>query len=229
MHSLPNSGLEGAQVAARAAYDGQLLAGGQSSSESERSAVHVIRKLLSTSDIAMCHAAGAASVADQVVWPRRRMGKNDTAHDVSYTDAHVALFLHCDRYLLKSWPALYEILVGGMQSQSGACAVVGPPLNVRCIELHTYDVGGGLFDPGHRDCGSALTMSVLLSTPKDCDGGSFVTWCEGQPVVHELECGDAVLFRSEKCHNISRVTRGTRHSLVVELWEAATNVMNRYG
>eukprot|EP00957_Ditylum_brightwellii_P067900 5154979-Ditylum_brightwellii.AAC.1 len=37
--------------------------------------------------------------------------------------------------------------------------------HVRCIELHHYSTGGGLLTPGHRDTGSALTISVLLSDP----------------------------------------------------------------
>ena len=77
--------------------------------------------------------------------------------------------------------------------------------------------------------GSALTLSVLLSEPTEMIGGEFVTWSEGQPVVHQLARGDAVLFRSEKCHSVAKVVRGVRRSLVVELWSLGTNTKNRYG
>ena len=57
----------------------------------------------------------------------------------------------------------------------------------------------------------------------------FVTWREGECVVDELGMGDAVLFHSEKCHNISTVLSGTRQSLVVELWDAPReNLVDRF-
>ena len=55
--------------------------------------------------------------------------------------------------------------------------------------------------------------------------------------MHALARGDAVddavLFRSEKCHNVAtregqRGAGGVRRSLVVELWSADTNLKNRY-
>ena len=222
-----DDGLAAARLATKAAYDEQMAAGGQSSAE--RSSVLVIRQLLSASDIQHVFEAAAASHVDQKVWPRRRLTPPGApAHDVRYSGSHVALFLHCDRYLYKSWPALYATLVSGMRSHGtaawGDAINSATPLNVRCIELHTYTEGGGLPDPTHRDCGSILTLSVLLSDSAAVDGGHFVTWSEGEPVVHALEAGDAVLFRSEKRHNVQSISRGTRHSLVVELWAADTNV-----
>ena len=63
------------------------------------------------------------------------------------------------------------------------------------------------------------------------DGGDFVTWAptaEGQrPVGYDLKAGDGVLFYSEKTHNVSPVTKGVRHSLVIELWRGGENVHDR--
>ena len=102
-------------------------------------------------------------------------------------------------------------------------------LAVRCVELHTYRVGGCLMERDHKDSGSALSMSVCL-TPCAA-GGKFLTW-DGEdgrdvPVVHECRRGDAVLFRSEDYHNVSPVTEGIRQTLVIELWAGATNVVDR--
>ena len=84
-------------------------------------------------------------------------------------------------------------------------------------------------DPNHRDMGSALTLSCLLSSPDDVDGGVFMTWDHGQAVYHDdLACGDGVVFHSERVHNVSAVLGGTRHSLVVELWEGPDNRHNRH-
>ena len=46
---------------------------------------------------------------------------------------------------------------------------------------------------------------------------------------HSLQAGDALLIDSEKMHNVSPVTRGVRHSLVVELWVAPANQRDRFG
>ena len=63
----------------------------------------------------------------------------------------------------------------------------------------------------------------------DFDGGKFVTWREGECVEHTLQRGDGVLFQSEKCHNVSTVTRGVRQSLVIELWAGQPNSSDRFG
>lgn len=102
------------------------------------------------------------------------------------------------------------------------------PLHVRCVELHTYLTGGSLLNPGHRDNGSVLTLSALLSEPSLSSGGEFVTYMDGYPVAHTLARGDAILFRSERLHNVSTVKNGTRQSLVVELWQSGTNRRDRF-
>ena len=88
-------------------------------------------------------------------------------------------------------------------------------LHVRCIEYHTYNIGGGLVSAGHCDAGSALTLSVLLSDPDSMDGGDFITYTDGEVVQHKLNRGDGILFRSEKHHNVQTVRSGQRQSLVI--------------
>ena len=53
-------------------------------------------------------------------------------------------------------------------------------------------------------------------------------WDGGEPVMHELGCGDAVIFHSERVHNVSAVMGGVRHSLVIELWEGPDNRCDRH-
>ena len=50
----------------------------------------------------------------------------------------------------------------------------------------------------------------------------------GAPVAHRLDQGSAVLFPSEKLHNIEKVESGTREALVIELWEGETNGVDRF-
>ena len=56
-----------------------------------------------------------------------------------------------------------------------------------------------------------------------------MTWtADGQAVRHPMRRGDALLFCSEKVHNVALITRGQRNSLVVELWQGETNTKDRY-
>jgi hypothetical protein len=103
-------------------------------------------------------------------------------------------------------------------------------LAVRCVELHTYQVCACLMERDHKDSGSTLSMSVVLSDPSQLEGGKFLTWAGKErdtPVVHECGRGDGVLFRSEDYHNVSKVTKGTRQTLVMELWAGAKNKVDR--
>ena len=96
------------------------------------------------------------------------------------------------------------------------------------LGVAAYRCGGALLDPDHRDDGSTLTLSVLLTDPGELEGGVFLTWRDGAPVYHELGRGDGVLFDSERVHNVSAVMAGVRHSLVVELWTSEDNLEDRH-
>eukprot|EP00980_Cylindrotheca_fusiformis_P003622 scaffold814_cov100-Cylindrotheca_fusiformis.AAC.4 len=176
-------------------------------------------------------------------------------HHYAWTQDHVVLYMHNKEpnWFVDALPSLWCIIRGAMESRpsswmddgDGADGGVFPVLDeawvgseqsmkrVRCIELHHYSTGGGLLIPGHRDTGSDLTISILLSDPKDdndendndnnnnnngVSGGDFVTYKDGIPVAHKMNRGDAILFNSEDLHNISTVTSGVRQSLVVELY-----------
>ena len=149
------------------------------------------------------------------------------AHHMTLSSEHVVLYMHRDGWFPSTLPDIWSHVLGGMRSQQ---PWVDPEasLNVRCIELHHYSEGGCLLTPNHRDNGSSLTMSVLLSETAASTGGTFVTYDEGVPIAHEMARGDAILFQSEKLHNVTTVTSGTRQSLVVELWSAPTNASDRF-
>jgi hypothetical protein len=115
------------------------------------------------------------------------------AYDIAYSDAHVracvrdgqraavggsithvspssraqvALFMHRDGWLAREWPLLVAKLVHAMRSQEGDWGdreALCSATSVRCAEFHSYAESGGLLDENHRDLGSTLTMSVLLS------------------------------------------------------------------
>ena len=105
---------------------------------------------------------------------------------------------------------------------------------IRSAELHTYRPGGSVADPQHRDCGSLVTLSVLLSPPADYSGAQFMYWradaARGTEEVLRpaLGRGDGVLFASEKRHNVTPLLTGRRRSFVLELWAGATNQHNRH-
>ena len=69
----------------------------------------------------------------------------------------------------------------------------------------------------------------LMRADNQGEGGVLVTWdAYGGRVEHDLRRGDAVVFCSEKRHNVTRIESGTRRSAVVELWEHGRNVVNRH-
>ena len=57
----------------------------------------------------------------------------------------------------------------------------------------------------------------------------MITWDALDEQTHEMVAGDALLFHSEKRHNVSQVVSGRRVSLVIELWAAPANSVDRYG
>jgi len=149
-------------------------------------------------------------------------------HDVSFSPSHVALNLHRGDHFFSQAPALHSKLVAGMLSSSCEDHAVSD-LSVRCMELHTYVIGEGLTTVGHKDHGSVLSMSILLSNAGDFGGGQLMTWGAGSaPVMHAMERGDALVFPSLKTHNVSPITSGERQTLVIELWRGAANRSDRY-
>ena len=191
---------------------------------SETTTVHFLPSFLSATDVSQIKEASTGGLRPQLAGRSVCEALRGVSHDVAYSSEHVALFLHREGLLALKCPVLCNKILSTMRSQGGNSA-----LQVRCIELHTYAVGGGLLDPGHCDDGSTLTISVLLSEAETFDGGEFVTWNKGHPVAHSMQQGDAILFYSERVHNVTTITRGVRQSLVVEMWEQNANSKDRHG
>jgi len=124
-------------------------------------------------------------------------------------------------------PRIEEKLVSAMKAHDHWRLLKERDVNVRSFEYHVYSTGGSVLDPQHRDDGSLLTLSILLSLPGDFTGGEFVTWQGDQRIEHALAQGDGILFASEKRHNVNRVCGG-RRSLILELWEGPRNHRNRH-
>lgn len=180
--------------------------------------VVVLRRLFDAADVAAVLAAGATAARR---YPRAVKFEDEGHEDVTGSDAHEVLYLHRDGFFAREYAALCERLTAAMR----AALPRAQRLEVRCVELHTYGVGGGLTIPDHRDLGSELSLSALLSDARAFDGGRFVTYdAAGAPVVHELDRGDAVVFASDRVHHVATVSRCERRALVVELWAGpATN------
>lgn len=112
----------------------------------------------------------------------------------------------------------------GWTAPGGVLESVGDieKFRVRTAERWRYDIGGGLTNQTHFDHGSLLT---LVSTLNDgFEGGIFCTGqdADGTKKEHRMQPGDCVCFLSHKYHNVTEVTSGFRHSLVIELWEGST-------
>ena len=195
----------------------------------EDSPVHIARCVLSQSDVDQLHAAAAelAESSSTAYHTYDNVLINNSASDLPFglKPQHESIFLHEDGFLQRTQPELCARIIGAVRRRHSG----GAPLGVRCIEYHTYRIGGGLLDPEHRDMGSTLTLSCLLTEPDTFEGGVFMTWERGETICHEgLRRGDAVAFHSERVHNVGAVMGGVRRSLVVELWEGGDNVRDRH-
>ena len=203
--------------------------------DAERSVALVLRAFLSHVEVDAVHAAGATAQAKE-----RAASSNGgscafmallPSHLRPNYSAHIKSFLHRGDDFCTTQPALSHKIISGMKAQPGSWGPElrdGIDLHVRCIEYHSYREGGGLVAPGHCDNGSVMTLSVMLSKPEQLKGGDFVTFTDGELVAHALEKGDAILFRSEKHHNVTTVRAGLRQSLVVELWAQPPNLRDRF-
>lgn len=110
-----------------------------------------------------------------------------------------------------------EAITGGVDS-----------LSIRMIEHWEYEPGSGLFDPLHYDVNSVLTIVALLSPPSAFEGGAFQTnESNGEMLVHSLQQGDVICFVSHKYHSITPITKGTRKTLVMELWQGGVGHRGR--
>lgn len=193
--------------------------------------VHTLRGLLSGRDIAAIHAAALELQRTQHIhqYDNELKGNHESLflHEVSAEHPR-GFFRHACPEICEKVIAAIRELHPGTSTDSGLKSA-SDVLGVRCIEYHCYRPGGSLLDPEHRDVGSTLTLSALLTDPTTLDGGVFMTWQGGEPVYHDdLNAGDAVVFSSERIHNVSAVMGGTRHSLVVELWSGPDNTMDRH-
>jgi predicted 2-oxoglutarate/Fe(II)-dependent dioxygenase YbiX len=148
------------------------------------------------------------------------------------------LHLNRNNHWASFCPALSDKISHAMRSQPGMYTSPQIKLSIRCVEFNTYTPtrpprfhSQYTLSRGHRDTGSLLTISMLLTDPDDVVGGTFVTCCRagGKHVAHLVARGDALLFFSEKLHNVTPVSAGVRHSLVIELWQGKANTVDRFG
>lgn len=92
--------------------------------------------------------------------------------------------------------------------------------NVRVAEYHEMYKQGGLRDPKHYDCGSLITIDIMM---QEADEGAVFQTLEcidGKEELrqHAFQNGDALVFVSHKYHCVSPLTAGVRKVLVVEFW-----------
>ena len=145
---------------------------------------------------------------------------------------HRVVYLHRDGRLQAALPGLLRRVLQRIVAADADRwrLLVGRVARIRSAELHTYLPGGSVADPAHRDNGSLLTLSVLLSAPSEFEGARFVMAdADGGEVAPPMEAaGDGVLFASERRHNVTTCTGGVRRAFVLELWEGAENRHNRH-
>ena len=179
--------------------------------------VHTLRGLLSGRDIAAIHAAALELQRTQHIHQ----------YDNELKGNHESLFLHevsaehPRGFFRHACPEICEKVIAAIRELHPGTSTDSGRNQPRCSwrALHRVSLLPARWlsgDPEHRDVGSTLTLSALLTDPTTLDGGVFMTWQGGEPVYHDdLNAGDAVVFSSERIHNVlqSWEALGTHSSL----------------
>ena len=171
----------------------------------------ILRDLLSSDDVAKLRRMRAALEAS-----------GRTPHmfrDTTEESNHAVCYLHYDGFAQRTEPELMERLLAAMRAHAPS---VWPrstrELRVRCIELHTYQAGGGLFLPSHRDNDSVLTLSARVSEDDAFAGGRFVTYDRGAPVgTFNVMCANGIREQQQdkRPHRIDFIVAGATEPLSV--------------
>ncbi len=213
--------------------------------EADASAPCTLPNLLDEAEVRLVVALGREMMAEQLeVAPEGLdpFGDGDScaaAEDYFHGGAehpHHVAHLHRGGRAQRDMPRLLDKIVNRVRRADAERwrLLVGRAVGIRSIEYHEYAGGGSVADPGHRDQGSLLTLSVLLTQPDECvSGGEILFASTADGAVSERwplrRRGDGVLFVSEKRHNVSAVASGGRRaSLVLELWCGAPTSYNRH-
>lgn len=87
----------------------------------------------------------------------------------------------------------------------------------KCIEYIQYkDKGDNL--GWHCDMGSLVTIVIMLSNSNEYKGGTFQCKDVNKVIDAPLECGDIVVFSSDKCnHRVTNLIDGKRIVMCMEL------------
>lgn len=114
----------------------------------------------------------------------------------------------------------FDIILRANQESQLNYNIVG----VEDLQLTRYVAPDGHYDfhidgDGHTrknadDVVRKLSMSCLLTDPKEFEGGKFQCQNGAEPYDVELNKGDIVIFPSYTLHRVSPVTKGERYSLV---------------
>jgi len=128
----------------------------------EDSPVLTIRRLLTPSGVAQVHAAAAELRQKQKPHAYDNVLINAASDDRPFglAPSHESLFLHEGGFFARACPEVCRKVLSAVRSRHAD----GEQFGTRCIEFHTYRIGGALLDPEHRDMGSTLTLSCLSLT-----------------------------------------------------------------
>lgn len=151
----------------------------------------------------------------------------------NYGNGQIAVMLQL--FLRHHLPTIWERIV---RSASKAAEAAGwepkiwvnrTRLGVRCIELLDYHQQDGL--GWHRDDNTSFTMSIMLSTASEYNGGELQLYSplyNDASVGNGTSCdivslgataqGSAIIFPGAEVHRLTKITGGNRKVLVLEFW-----------
>lgn len=206
----------------------------------------VLRGLLSHDEIQRLIARGQATLQAQAANAPETLDLFDVAdaastmaedyfHNSHDNAEHRVAHLHRAGALQREESRLLERVLSHVRRADAARwrLLLGRPTCLRSAEYHEYMEGGSVADPEHRDQGSLLTLTVLLSDRSECTAGGELQMAtaadraDPQFMHVAIERGDGCLFVSERRHNVTPVVGG-RRSFVIELWDGPPTEFNRH-
>ena len=133
-------------------------------------------------------------------------------------NGHTVTYL--DRIFNRYAPNIYNKMLKYCQFADNYCKwnlLFDDAFGTKCIEYIQYKEKGDNLG-WHCDMGSLVTIVIMLTNSNQYQGGIFQTRYLNKTINIPLECGDIVVFSSDKCnHRVTNLIQGKRVVLCMEL------------
>lgn len=144
-----------------------------------------------------------------------RIGEQEGNLDLSYRDSKIH-FIECSEDVRWIFERITQVILE-MNDSFFRYDIH----DIECLQFSEYDSAYKGFYSKHIDMlnnsngvSRKLSFSIMISDPKDFDGGDLALHIGGHDVTGVKEQGALTMFPSFTLHEVKPVTKGTRYALV---------------